>query len=120
MLMIPPCFLCVCVFLFPRFPESRKLSVLNSGSNRRANTVSVSSFVVSKGSRRLVLPRTSYNIILLPRLSVCLSIYGCTALCWTLAAFSVSLSYTQSVGLLGRGISLSQGRYLHTEQHKHT
>jgi hypothetical protein len=25
------------------------------------------------------------------------------------------LIYTQSVGLLGRGISLSQGRYLHTE-----
>jgi hypothetical protein len=36
-----------------------------------------------------------------------------------LAAFSVSWSYTQSVGLLGRGISPSQGRYLHTEQHKH-
>jgi hypothetical protein len=29
--------------------------------------------------------------------------YGSTALCWALAAFSVSLSYTQSVGLLGRG-----------------
>jgi hypothetical protein len=29
-------------------------------------------------------------------------LYGSTAL-WTLAAFSVSLSYTQSVGLLGRG-----------------
>jgi hypothetical protein len=38
---------------------------------------------------------------------------------WTLATFSVSYSYTQSVGILGRGISLSQGRYLHTEQHKH-
>jgi hypothetical protein len=34
-------------------------------------------------------------------------------LCWALAA-----SYTQSVGLLGRGISQSQGMYLHTEQHK--
>jgi hypothetical protein len=31
---------------------------------------------------------------------------------WTLAAFSVSLS-VQSVGLLGRGISPPQGRYLH-------
>jgi hypothetical protein len=29
------------------------------------------------------------------------------------------LIYTQSVGLLGPGISLLQGRYLHTEQHKH-
>jgi hypothetical protein len=36
-----------------------------------------------------------------------------------MAAFSVSLSFTQSVGLLGRGISPSQGRYLHTEQHEH-
>jgi hypothetical protein len=36
--------------------------------------------------------------------------YGHMALCWALAAFSV--------GLLGRGISPSQGRYLHTEQHK--
>jgi hypothetical protein len=32
--------------------------------------------------------------------------------------FSI-LIYTQTVGLLGRGISPSQGRYLHTEQHKH-
>jgi hypothetical protein len=31
----------------------------------------------------------------------------------------VSESYTQSAGLLGRGISPSQGRYLHTQQHKH-
>jgi hypothetical protein len=38
---------------------------------------------------------------------------------WILAAFSVSYSYTQSVGLHGLGISPSQGRYLHTEQHKH-
>jgi hypothetical protein len=28
-------------------------------------------------------------------------------------------SYRESVGLLGRGISPSQGRYIHTEQHKH-
>jgi hypothetical protein len=32
---------------------------------------------------------------------------------------AVSWSYTQSVGLLGRGIGPSQGRYLHTGQHKH-
>jgi hypothetical protein len=30
------------------------------------------------------------------------------------------LIFRQSVGHLGRGISPSQGRYLHTEQHKHT
>jgi hypothetical protein len=39
--------------------------------------------------------------------------------CWTLAAFSDSLFYAQSVGLLGRGMSPSQGPYLHTGQHKH-
>jgi hypothetical protein len=35
--------------------------------------------------------------------------------CWTLAAFSVSSSYTQSVRLLVQRIIPSQGRYLHTE-----
>jgi hypothetical protein len=32
--------------------------------------------------------------------------------------FSFLILYAQPVGLLGRGISQSQGRYLHTEQHK--
>jgi hypothetical protein len=50
-------------------------------------------------------------------LSVCLSIYDSTALCWTSAAFSVSWSFTQTVGLLGMVIGPSQGRYLHTEHH---
>jgi hypothetical protein len=45
--------------------------------------------------------------------------YGSTALCWALAAFSGSWSYIQSLGLLGRVIIPSQGRYLHTEQQKH-
>jgi hypothetical protein len=44
-------------------------------------------------------------------LSVYLSIYGSTANFWILAAFSVSYSYTQSVGLLGRGISPSKVIY---------
>jgi hypothetical protein len=35
--------------------------------------------------------------------------YGCTALCCSFAALLVPCSYTQSVGLLGRGISPSQG-----------
>jgi hypothetical protein len=47
-----------------------------------------------------------------------LSLSSSTAL-WTLVAFSVSSSYTQSVGLLGRGISPSQGLYLYREQRKH-
>jgi hypothetical protein len=45
--------------------------------------------------------------------------YGSTALYWALAAFSVILSYTRSVELPGRGISLSQDRYLHAGQQKH-
>jgi hypothetical protein len=51
--------------------------------------------------------------------SIYLSIYGYTALCWTLASFSHSWSFTQSAGLLVGGISPSKGRYLHTGQHKH-
>jgi hypothetical protein len=54
-----------------------------------------------------------------PTISLSLSIYGSTALCWALSAFLVSWSFTQSVALLGRGISPSQGRYLHTGLHKH-
>jgi hypothetical protein len=47
-----------------------------------------------------------------------LSIYGST----DLDLFFSFLMYTQLVGLLGRGISPSQGHYLHTEhkQNKHT
>jgi hypothetical protein len=36
-----------------------------------------------------------------------------------LGHFFSSLIYTQSVGHFGRGIGLSQGRYLHAGQHKH-
>jgi hypothetical protein len=51
---------------------------------------------------------------------VFLPMYGSTALCWNLAAFSVSWSYTQPVRLLGRGISPSQDRYLHgINAHRH-
>jgi hypothetical protein len=32
--------------------------------------------------------------------------------------FQFHNNFIQMVGLLGRGISTSQGRYLHTEQHK--
>jgi hypothetical protein len=45
-----------------------------------------------------------------------LSIYGSTALVDVGCYFSF-LMYTQSVGFLGRGISPSQGRSLHTKQH---
>jgi hypothetical protein len=46
--------------------------------------------------------------------------YGSTVLLLNSGRFSVSWSFTQSVGLLGRGISQSQGFYLHTGQHNHT
>jgi hypothetical protein len=45
------------------------------------------------------------------------SLYGSTALV-DLGRFLSFLIYTQSIGLLERGISPSQGRYLHKEQHK--
>jgi hypothetical protein len=50
----------------------------------------------------------------------CFYYYCCsTALCWALARILISWSHTKSVGLLGRGISLSQGHYLHAGQHRH-
>jgi hypothetical protein len=52
--------------------------------------------------------------------SIHLSIYGSTALVDLGRFFSFLIRvYTQFVRLLGREISQSQGRYLHTEQHKH-
>jgi hypothetical protein len=51
------------------------------------------------------------------RFSFELSIYGSTALNWVLAAFSV-FDLLQSVRRLGRGISPSQGRYIHTGHNK--
>jgi hypothetical protein len=47
-----------------------------------------------------------------------LSLSQTTALCWTSPLFYFLNLFTQTVGLLGRGISSSQGRYLHTGQHK--
>jgi hypothetical protein len=44
---------------------------------------------------------------------------GSTALV-NLGRFFSFLMYTQSVGLLERGISPSQSRYRHTEQHRHS
>jgi hypothetical protein len=37
-----------------------------------------------------------------------------------LSLYQVLDLFRQLVGILGQGISLSQGRYLHTRQHKHT
>jgi hypothetical protein len=46
-----------------------------------------------------------------------ISVYGSTALVGIDGFFSF-LTYTQSAGILGRGISLSQGRYPNPEQQK--
>jgi hypothetical protein len=51
-------------------------------------------------------------------ISIYLSIYGSIALV-NFGRFFSFLIYAQLVGLLGREMSLPQGRYLHTEQHKH-
>jgi hypothetical protein len=50
----------------------------------------------------------------LPTCAFCLWLYSP---CGTWPLFQFLILY-KSVGLLGRGISPSQGRYLHTEQHK--
>jgi hypothetical protein len=50
-------------------------------------------------------------------LTVCLSIYGSLALVDRVRLFSF-LIHAQSVGLFGRGISPSQGRFLQIEQYK--
>jgi hypothetical protein len=53
------------------------------------------------------------SIYLSVYLSICLSIYGFTALV-DFGRFFSFLLHTQSGGVLGRGISPSQGRLLHT------
>jgi hypothetical protein len=60
---------------------------------------------------------TTISCVMLFR-EIHLSIYDSTALV-DLGRFFSFLIHTRSVGLFGRGISPSQGRYLHTEQHKH-
>jgi hypothetical protein len=55
----------------------------------------------------------SVYLICLSNLFIC----DCTALV-DLGRFFSFLIFTQSVGLLERGISPSQGHYLHAEQHK--
>jgi hypothetical protein len=59
----------------------------------------------------------SYGAAVLSLSGIYLSICDLTASV-ELGHFSNFLIYTQSVGLFGQGISLSQGRYLHTE-HKY-
>jgi hypothetical protein len=79
-----------------------------------------------------IIPKQCYIFIVHPSylfylsiyLSICLSIHLSVCL-WLysplldLGRFFSFLIYTQSVGLLGRGISQPSGHYLHTGQHRH-
>jgi hypothetical protein len=71
--------------------------------------------------RKISITATTIDTIdLSANLYIYLPTYGSTALYLALAAFSVSQPFTQSVGLLGRGISPSQGCYLTQTQNKRT
>jgi hypothetical protein len=60
--------------------------------------------------------RTLRSWVRIP-LEACMSV--CIySVCVVLCVGSGLATYTQPVGLPGRWISLSQGRYVHTEQHK--
>jgi hypothetical protein len=60
------------------------------------------------------------NDMIIRNASKTLSICGSTALVDLGCPLSFLILFTQSAGILGRGISSSQGRYLHTGQHKQT
>jgi hypothetical protein len=55
---------------------------------------------------------TTIIIIIIIIIVVVVVVVALQPFCWALAVFSVSLSSTQSVGLLGWWISRSQGLYL--------
>jgi hypothetical protein len=71
---------------------------------------------VSPGGGKLI-STSSVTQLLVSSYWIYLSIYGSTVLVDFGLIFSF-LIYTQSVGLLGRAISLSQGRYLYTQKHE--
>jgi hypothetical protein len=58
---------------------------------------------------------TSLSIYLSTSLSIYLSIHGSTVHLLDIGRFSASWSFIQPVGLLGRGINPSQGRYVDTQ-----
>jgi hypothetical protein len=103
---------CIMLKFNPRFARTYRLNhkARRISQEINQNTASFTHNSSIKKCRGLFLHLQNNNTTL--------SLHGSTAL-WDLAAyFSVSKSYTQSVRLPGRGISPSEGRYLHTEQHK--
>jgi hypothetical protein len=60
------------------------------------------------------------KILVHPSIYIYIYIYGSTALLLEFGCFFSFLVYTQSVGLLGRRVSSSQGRYLHTKNNTNT
>jgi hypothetical protein len=64
--------------------------------------------------------RSSVGLYFVTIISIYLSIYlWLYSLLLGLGCFFIFLIFTQAVGLLGWGISPSQGRWLYTGQHKH-
>jgi hypothetical protein len=70
-------------------------------------SISWSSWIQSTSSNSIYIATDLYRSLMY----VYLPLYGPTALQF--------LNIYKSIGLLGRGISRSQGLYLHAEQHKH-
>jgi hypothetical protein len=116
--------MCKYLCLFLRFLEVAKDIYKNSSSvsawlNLKSGVASQDQFSLTKpcllclGINRILLHLSRFCEKYPSTHETGISIYGSTALCWILAAFSVSS------GILGQGISSSQCRYLHTEQHKH-
>jgi hypothetical protein len=103
----------------PAFPFIKSPLRLNWPGNQHTPLLTVRTIAV-----HYPVLMTELRRILTAGLSIYLTIYLSIYL-WLyrpllgLGRFLSFLIYTQAVGLLGWGISLSQGRYLHIEQHKH-
>jgi hypothetical protein len=98
-------------------------SVEPSGSTTKELIFSSYKFILGQFSYCPSEKKRSYLLARYLYIGMYIILYSCIYLwlyspcgIWPLFSF---LIYTQSVGLLGQGISPSQGRCLHTEQHKH-
>jgi hypothetical protein len=105
-----------------RYPFDRRLSG-SQGSVRTIWYVKILDITTKQNSHHTQV--TNFCIIDKRRFQFTVENYifsiinGSTVHCWASAAFSVSWSHRESVGLVGREISPTQGFYLHTVQHKH-
>jgi hypothetical protein len=93
------------------------------GPGRKSDHTTPSSVEIKHALNYTSTPPYCLDEVLKLRTSMYLSVYICLSVglqsfCYTSGAFSVSYCYTQSVGLLRREINPTQGRCLHTEEHK--